>query len=289
MTRRRASLLLSLLALLLCLGSAPAQERELLYSKSPSVKLQELTRQIQNPASAKIPYEQLSGETLFFVRIAPRQKIILEKGKLQEGAILGTRPFVFVTTPESLFGRPLLEIYEDIGYEAEDILHWQPDQEMVAIVYHYPKEIARSVVKDGQLPLNWTRQVYTPTWENIFALFQKLAEEAMKHPTKNDERPVFGSEAEAAFVMGFPVEGKQRVKTVGYRGLEATGGADWKYRQMLEQKLSIFEHFRGDGRTQNEVINKVALYEFVGPNMKLKDLPEVVVIYLGRLTIKETY
>ena len=35
--------------------------------------------------------------------------------------------------------------------------------------------------------------------------------------------------------------------------IAALGGDDWKYRSLLETKLSLFEHFRGTGRTQNEL------------------------------------
>jgi hypothetical protein len=75
--------------------------------------------------------------------------------------------------------------------------------------------------------------------------------------------------------------------------LKAAGGSDWKYRKLLEQKLSIFEHFRGNGYTQNEVRDpegvESGLIEFVGANWKIKDFPEVAIIHLGKLTIKDTY
>jgi hypothetical protein len=77
--------------------------------------------------------------------------------------------------------------------------------------------------------------------------------------------------------------------------LHATGGPLWRYRKLLEDKLSLFEHFRGDGRTENELLDsrdaeaKGQLYEVVGPNMKLSDLPEVVIIHLGKLIIEDCY
>ena len=42
-------------------------------------------------------------------------------------------------------------------------------------------------------------------------------------------------------------------KTVSYYQLKGIGGSDWVYRQLLQSKLSTFEHFRGNGRTHNEV------------------------------------
>ncbi len=97
------------------------------------------------------------------------------------------------------------------------------------------------------------------------------------------------------FVLGFPERGKERIKKASYTELKAIGGADWVYRSLLESKLSVFEHFRGNGRTHNEVLDpegvqpEAGLIEFVGPNRKLKDLPEVAIIHLGRLNIEDTY
>lgn len=75
--------------------------------------------------------------------------------------------------------------------------------------------------------------------------------------------------------------------------LEATGGSDWEYRKLLESKLSVFEHFRGNGRTQNEILDPDAkqkgLVEVVAPNMKLNQLQEVAIIHLGKLVIEDCY
>jgi len=152
---------------------------------------------------------------------------------------------------------------------------------------------------DGSLPEDWRNKVYIPTWDNIFALFGKLTAEASIEPEKKGEfapwKLFFTHPAQQQFVLSFPAEGLMRVKSAGYAMLRQTGGADAVYRNLLENKLSIFEHFRGNGRTLNELVDpqgvrhEAGLYEFVGPNAKVKDLPEIAVIHLGALVMQDAY
>lgn len=272
-------------------------QKALLYPATPSAELHAVVERIQT--AEMVPYESLSPNTQYYVRIAPRKYVVNAENQLLDTAILGTKPFIFITTPEGIYGKSLLEIYLDIGYEAEDIVHWQRNQEMVAIVFRYPDSITPSTVQTGELPTEWYRYVYIPTWDNIFALFEQLSTMAAVLPGKaNDFAPnhlTFNSLAEKRFILGFPAAGKQRIKTVPYRMLESVGGSDWAYRHLLERKLSIFEHFRGNGRTLNEVVDpkgikhEAGLFEFVGPNSVLVELPEVAVIYLGALTIQDLF
>jgi hypothetical protein len=294
MAKTRKSLLLSLLLLILCAGSATSQTRELLYQKSVSGKLQEITEKIRNPKSDVTPCDQLTRRSDYFVRIAKRKYIIRKKDELEDRAGLGAKPFVFMTTPESVFGLSLLDIYLGIGYEAEDIIRSQRDEEMVLIVFRYPKEIAVSNITNGLLPDDWSKKVYTPTWENMFALFHRLAKAGpVKQRAIGCETTLDMSQAERDFVLGFPDEGKRRITRAAYAELKAAGGPDWIYRNLLEQKMSLFEHFRGNGHTQNEVRDpegiEAGLLEFVGPNCKLEKFTEIAIISLGQLTIKDNY
>ena len=192
-----------------------------------------------------------------------------------------------------------MEIYEDIGYGAEDIIRMQRNEDMVAVVFRYPDSITISDVRNGRLPDDWDGRVYVPTWDNVIALFSRLGDGATVEPGKQGEfaleRLFFRSEVERAFILGYPEEGKCRIKKTRYAALRANGGSDWVYRQFLEAKLSIFEHFQGNGRTHNGVLDpddlqsEAGLLEFVGPNRKIKDLPEVAVIHLGRLVIESRF
>ena len=285
-----------------CAVTASAQgpqglDRDVLHSRNASPALMELVNRIGDMKNAKLPYDQLARETEYFVRIAPRRFTLTDKNEFRDDAILGTRPFVFLTTPQCIVGRSLLEIYEDIGYEAEDIIRYQRDQDMVAIIFKYEPDIAVSPIANGQLPENWTKFVFVPTWDNSFAILERLAANGSVDPNRQGEyapeRLNFRSEAERMFAQSFPQEGKDRIKTTPYIGLKATKGADWTYRRLLENKLGLFEHFRGNGRTHNEVLDpegtnpEAGLFEFVGPNRKLKDLKEAAVVHLGGLSISD--
>jgi hypothetical protein len=288
-----------LLLLLLAVGCAAADDRKVLSSKDVSPALQGFVDKVARLTTPQVPYADLTRTSPYFVRIAPRKVILDDNNRVTDNAILSTKPLVFVTTPESIYGKSLLDIYLDIGYEAEDIIRWQRDVNMVAVVFRFPDGIAISDVRDGALPDTWKKAVFVPTWANAFALFDKLAAEATIEPTKTGEfapeRLFFRSQADHDFVLGFPAAGRERVRTVPYAALRETGGADWAYRDLLEKKLSIFEHFRGNGHTQNEVIDPngkeplAGLLEFVGPNRKIKDLPEFAIIDLGALTVRDSY
>lgn len=283
--------------ILLISGIANAQSREVLFSSNPSSELQDLSEKIKNLDTTQVPYANLTRNSNYFVRIAPRKNILTEQNQLQENAILGTRPYVFITTPEGLYGKTLLDVYLDIGYEAEDVIHWQRNQDMVAVLFRY-EGVAVSDERNGDLSGDWMKFVYAPTWDNIFSIFGRLASHASVDASKQGEfAPVnlfFKSEAEKSSVLNFSDKDKQHIKETGYQKLKAEGGEVWAYRKLLENKQSAFEHFRGNGRTQNEIKDpdgstpQNGLLEFVGPNRKIKELPELAVIDLGKLIIEDS-
>lgn len=300
MTGPRLTAVLFAAALMLVNGLAGAAElRALLYDQTTTADMKAAIAALRDPATPKTPYAQLERRSDIFVRIAPRKVVVGADGKLLDTAILGTKPFVFVSTPESVQGKSLLDIYLDIGYEAEDIIAWQRDQDMVAVVFRFPPAVTVSDVRDGALPQDWQSHVYAPTWANAFVLFDRLAAAATIEPDRKGEfapwQTFFRSEAEKAFVLDFPATSRQRITQTPYARLAALGGDDWKYRSLLETKLSLFEHFRGTGRTQNELEDRdgskpdTGVLEFVGPNQKLPALPEVAVVHLGALTLRDSY
>ena len=281
-------------------GSVHAHERALLYPKSPPVPVQDLVKIIRNVHSDQIPLENLPPAGDYFVRIAPRRYVLTDKNEIAATAVLAarTKPFVFLTTPESIFGKSLLEIYADIGYEAEDIIRNQRNEDMVAILFRYPKNIWVSKVKDGNLDGDWSNRIYPTTWDNILSLFTRLVQDEQSElckPTNEPSTRICLPKENAEFVSSFSAEGKDRVKKAGYRRLQALGGTDWKYRTLLEDTLSVFEHFRGDGRTENELLEyrdkpvPPRLIEVVAPNMRINGLAEVAIIHLGKLTIEDGY
>jgi len=296
--RKASFLLCSSLLLFIGLAAVQAKQRTVLYRKSLSVPIQKLVKIIRNPHSIKVPSKQLPPAERYFVRIAPRDALLTSDDKLRKDRVPvladPAKPFVFLTTPESIFGRSLLEIYEDIGYEAESIIRDSRNKDMVAILFRYPEGISVSLLRDGNLPEDWSKWIYPTTWDNVFSLFSRLVQD--EDSCNKEDKPakrICLTNVQAALVLGFPSESKKRLSTTKYAVLKATGGSDWEYRNLLESKLSVFEHFRGNGETQNEVWDPDAqqpgLLELIGPNMKIADLPEVAIIHLGKLMMEDCY
>ena len=298
LSRRCKTVLFACAVVILAPAGGFTQERKLLYPRELAGKLDTVVQPLLNPKAEQLPYNKLTAATNYYVRIAPKSAILNDQNEILDTAILGTRPFVFVTTPDSIQGRSLLTIYEDIGYEGADIIRWQRNLDMVAIVFRFPDAVTRANVTDGTLPDDWETKAYVPTWANMFSLFSRLAEKAEIDPTKKGQfaptRLFFASEAERQLVVNFPSAGKRRIQKTDYAVLKATDGADWVYRELLENKLSVFAHFRGNGRTHNVVMDpgglnpEDGLIEMVGPNQRVKALPEVAVIGLGRLLIEQS-
>lgn len=300
MPRLLLKLCASLVILFHVAGATRAQERPLLYSKSSSEAMDGFIKSIRNPQRDPIPVELLPPPSRYFVRIAPRKDVVSAPNQIKSDAFLArsTKAFVFLTTPEGIYGKTLLEIYADIGYEAEDIIRYQRDQDMVAIVFRYPNDISLSNVRDGNLDNDWSNRIYRTTWDNILSLFSRLVQDNQTAACTNPPVPatrICLPTPQAQFVSGFPLEGKLRVKATEYRVLQGIGGADWTYRKLLEDSLSVFEHFRGDGRTENELFEfrdkpiPGRLKEVVAPNRNVSQMPEVAVIGLGKLVIEDCY
>ena len=283
-------------------GPVHAQQRTVLYEHSPSAEMQKLRDKLRDPRTDKVKLEELPKPARYFVRITERRFVLTPNNQLLPTAVLAgpARPFAFLTTPEGFFGKSLLEMYGDIGYEAEDMIRYQRNADMVVMLFRYPDNISLSTVTNGDLGRDWRHGIYATTWDNALSLFTRLVQDERSPACKQSELPAANiclSPSDRSFVLRFQSTARQQLKkkTKGYAVLHATGGPLWRYRKLLEDKLSLFEHFRGDGRTENELLDsrdaesKGQLYEVVGPNMKLSDLPEVVIIHLGKLIIDDCY
>lgn len=294
--------LLCFLLLVIFSGPIYAQERDVLFPKSPSGQVWEQAKSILDPNKPEICMDQLRPPSGYFVRITERSFVLTETNALKDTAVLAgpTKARVFLTTPEGLVGKSLLEIYADIGYEAEDMLRKQAGKEMVAIVFRYPDNVNFSDVENGNLGPDWRNSIYRTTWDNVFSLFTRLVQDKCSAACERAGTPpkdICLPAEDRSFVMRFPLAGKRQLKrkTNTYPVLQATGGSLWRYRKLLEDNLSLFEHFRGDGRTENELLNfrdtkpQPRLFEVIGPNMKISELPEVVIIDLGKLTVEDKY
>jgi hypothetical protein len=231
-----------------------------------------------------------------FARVVTRKYVLDGKG-LKKGGMLGTGPFVFVTLPEALYDRSLLQVFSMIGYRAEDVLTAECGQEKVIVVFRWEKDVLLHPGRDGRLPEAWHRATYSTTWDNLFALVEKMASDRDRHYIKEKGKPrcfsklEFRSAKEVAFVLGYPDAGKKRIKGSSYYALREVKGADWEYRKFLKRAMGAAEHFSGDGRSKPTILYKGKLPkgfpEFIGPNREVTALPEVAVIGLGALRIGE--
>ena len=299
---KKLPLLLCSILLVVFNGPLYAQERKVLYPASPSAPIHDPAKSVIDLNKAEIPVGQLQPPSGYFVRITERKFVFTETGDFNKDAVLAgpTKTRVFLTTPEGLVGKSLLEIYADIGYEAEDVLRKQAGKDMVAIVFRYPNYVTLSNVENGNLGRDWRNRIYPTTWDNVFSLFTRLVQaqgSAACNAAGTPPKYICLPPQDRTFVLRFPLAGKRQLKTKtkSYPVLQVTGGSLWKYRKLLEDNLSLFEHFRGDSRTENELLNfrdmkpQPRLYEVIGPNMKISELSDVVIIHLGKLTVEDDY
>lgn len=294
----RLKFLICFLFLIVFTDPLHAQQREVLYPKSPPAEMQEPVNSLLDPHRAQVPLNQLRLPDRYFVRITERSFVLDGDKQLLPKAALGDprRPFVFLTTPDGFYGKSLVEIYGDIGYEAEQVIASQRNKEMVVLLFRYKDDVKLSPVMDGQLPADWRRQIFRTTWKNMFSLFTRLVKDQRSPACQNAPQPaqdICLSPTDRAFVARFPPAAKRKIQTHDYQWLKAVDRQLWRYRKLLEDKLSMFEHFLGDGHTDNEIEDyrtakrSPRLYEVVGPNKKLSELQDVVIIKLGSMVIED--
>ena len=310
----KLKLLICLLVLLIFTGPLHAQQREVLFKNYSSPEMQKLVNSLLNPHYPQVGLGQFPVPKHYFVRITERQFVIGDDKKFNPDATLASsaRVFAFLTTPEGFFGKSLVQIFGDIGYEAEDMIANQSDKEMVVMLFRYRDDISVSEVKNGNFGADWRNGIYSTTWDNMFGLFSRLVEDQNSAACKQQPRPALYiclASGDRDLVMRFSPAQKQQLREQTYQALKAKAGMSnasdqdkrlWQYRALLERNLSMFEHFRGDGYTENEIVDLQLgidsdrrlesgrrLPEVVGPNKKLSDLKELAVISLGRMIVED--
>jgi hypothetical protein len=229
-----------------------------------------------------------------FARVVSRKHVTLKDGRAPVG-FLGVRPFVFVTLPEALDGRSLLDVFSAIGYGADDVLAGQLGEEKVALVFRWNDPTVLHPGRAGELPEQWQTAVYPATWDNLFALVERMAGDKDWHSVGAKGGPPdftrvgFASDRERSFVSGFSEAGKARVRAASYHALRETRGADWEYRDFLGRALGASEHFTGDGATKPTFAaggKPAGFPEYLGPNRPLAEIKELAVIGLGAVRIE---
>uniref|UniRef100_UPI0015C4A16C hypothetical protein n=1 Tax=Candidatus Entotheonella palauensis TaxID=93172 RepID=UPI0015C4A16C len=282
-----------------------AQGRTLLYPANAadlSAELQDIVNKIIDPSTKKVWLDGMAPGN-YFARLTEKRFIVNADGTRNDGAVLGSKPFVFITVPQTFYGRQLFEAYSSLGYGVENVLANSRKQQAL-MVFRYPDEIQlHPTVNNGQVPTeNFRSRIYVPVWSNVFPLFSRLSREAVIvsggfHPFD----VTFSNHREKMFVIGFPREGRRRIVHSSYTELESEGGADFVYRNLLDAKMSMNNHFLGTGKTKNTVLGGEGVLEFIGPNLrvftphsddrhKIPALAEVAVIDMGAIvTYVQTY
>jgi hypothetical protein len=264
--------------------------RKLLYPAEVKGQLAEVVAELRDPGRPVVADRDLKASR-YFARLAPRAHL-LDGAALKKGAWLGPRPFVFLTAPESFYGKGLLQVYGDVGYSADSVLG-QFGREMVVIVFRYPESVALHPGTDGELPRDWSRRAYVPTWPNACALFERLARKAdldgVGPRPFTPERLLLRDERERGFICSFPEAGRKRLQRSSYQALRETEGADWEYRSLLERHLGMSEHFTGTGRTRptlgRDGGGRLGLPEWLGPNLRLDSLAEMAIVDFGAVRL----
>ncbi|VTR98547.1 hypothetical protein [Tuwongella immobilis] len=276
--------------------------RPLLYPADAarlSPEMRKLVDAIRNPQSPQIPPEQFqsakSDASRIYARLVTR-KFVLDGSRLTPTAMVGGRPYVFVAAPQTMVGRNLLQIYSAIGYVAEDVLLDELGQEKVILLLRWP-QVLQTTDRPEDRDSAWDQRIYPATWDNLLMLLDRYARQPdrIAYPPFNGpailEQLRLSSPQQREFVLGFPEAGKQRVRTVPYALLQAAGGADWEYRQILERAFSATVHYTGDGNTLPTLIRRGTVPkgfpEFLAPNRKLTELEEVAIIGVGSLNLTE--
>lgn len=275
------------------LGERP-RERALLYSRNASPELRQLVAALAR--RAPLPPD-VPGCPKYFVRVLDRDAV-LDGAVPRQGARLGRRPFVFVTTPAGISGRSLLDIELGLGYEASYVLRPGANAGKVAVIFRYASDVGFHDRTDGAIgDAGWEDRVVIPSWANVFALLRLLAfkdlppkpasVDAIARHAQSPDDSCFCDD-DRYFVIGFDETGYERVRTIEYAALRAAGGSEWRYRRLLERQLGCSELFAGTGRTFNETEGPDAP-EFVGPNRALYELAEIAILDLGVLDLRDSY
>ena len=111
----------------------PADAAGVPESLRPAVK------KLLDPDQPTVKPEGVQAEGVF-LRVTAR-RFVLDGGRLKDGGWLGSRPFVFLTVPETIYGRSLLEVFSGIGYGADEVLAREVGDEKVAVVFRYEKAV----------------------------------------------------------------------------------------------------------------------------------------------------
>jgi hypothetical protein len=210
--------------------------------------------------------EAIPREPGVFVRIA-RLDAVLPGGRVSPDARLAGPngpPVAFLTVPEGVAGFSPEAVLSRVGYTPDEVTNLFRDGRPAAVVFRYPDGVQALAARDGELTGGVSARVALATWQNLFCTFKDLAED--------EDSPLNFEADDRRFVASFPLWGRMRLVGVpSYDRVRDVGGADWRYRWLLERLLWATPSFLGTGRAADGSGGEGAP-EFLGPNARFSDL-----------------
>jgi hypothetical protein len=251
------------------------EDRKILFKSDPPSD--NLNHIVNTFIGNSTPLNDVPEKPQFFLRLN-KLADVMQGDSISPTAFLAGPPVVFLTLPETIKGLNHMDTLFKVGYSARDIrnsgLH---DTPMVAIIFRYPVDVQFSNnLKESSL--SWQKSIFPTTWDNIFQVFENVAEEATvaaervnhdRYMSRDHQQLIFKSERDKKFVCSYPEWGKGRMKGEPYQSI-SRGGADWYYRCLLQHGLDLTERFSGNGRTSPEVAHLDDAPEYSGPNYSLR-------------------
>ncbi len=200
-----------------------------------------------------------------FVRIGRLDTILQNEQISAKAHLAGPNgpPVVFLTTPEGITGFTVDAVLSRVGYTAAEIASLFGGGEAAAIVFKYPGAVQSLAAWDGSLSGHVLKRVVRGTWDNLFRTFKDLAE--------IEKTPLQFEADDRRFVASFPSWGQLRLKGASYSHIASEGGADRRYRWLLERLLWVTPNFLGTGWANDENGGPGAP-EYLGPNSTLSSL-----------------
>jgi hypothetical protein len=171
---------------------------------------------------------------------------------------------VFLTIPEGIAGFTVDAVLSRVGYTPAEIANLFGGGQAAAVVFRYSDAVQSLAAWDGDLSGDVLKRVVRATWKNLFRTFKDLAE--------IEETPLQFEADDRRFVASFPSWGQLRLMGVpSYSHIDGEGGADWRYRWLLERLLWVTPKFLGKGWAADGN-GAPGAPEYVGPNASLSSL-----------------
>jgi hypothetical protein len=223
---------------------------------------------LQQQKSGTIP-----GTPNIFVRIG-RLDAFFQDGQIRADELLAVPngwppPVVFLTIPEGIAGFTVDKVLLRVGYTPAEIPAVLHGGQAAAIIFRYTDAVQSLAAWDGDFSSDVLKRVVRATWKNLFRTFKDIAD--------SQQTPLHFEADDRQFVASFPSSGQLRLMAASYSHVKAEGGADWRYRDLLQRLLWVTPNFLGTGWAANGNGGPGAP-EYLGPNASLSSLAAAAIV-----------